>query len=159
MFGRIAFGIILIVVASISFWAVFIYFGAWPNAWAFTSRPRAYANVAGSWKVVTQNGLSSECKFGQVGANLFGACRGPKAEGTVTGNVDGDQVHWRWQYVTHADNSTGAFDFTGNLAPANTIIGLIRIPDNSAALMSFEAKRGSNSVRMQSQGGGVRIND
>ena len=155
--SSLAFGKILFVVASISFVAVFIYFRAWPNASAFTLRPGAYANVAGSWKVVAQNGLSSECKFGQVGANLFGSCKGPSAEGTATGNVDGHQVHWRWQYVTHDDNSIGVFDFTGNLASANTITGLISIPDNSASLMSFEAKRGSNAVRVQSQGAALEI--
>src|ERR1035441_4414683 len=85
----------------------------------------APVNISGPWKIDSQNGPSPICGIEQTGNNLTGSCIGPNAKGTITGKIIGEQVRWRWQWVTYTGNSAAAFDFIGTLRPDNTISGII----------------------------------
>ena len=101
------------------------------------------ANISGSWKIDSQNGPTPICAFEQVGDNLTGSCIGPNAKGTITGTIIGTQVRWRWQWVTYAGNSSGAFDFTGTLRPDNTVTGLLS--RQTGLSLNFTARRQSTA--------------
>ena len=85
----------------------------------------APVSISGIWKLESRNGPIPTCEFKQAGGNLTGSCTGPQAKGTITGTVFGQQVRWRWQWVTYAGNSSAGFDFTGTLGSDNVITGTV----------------------------------
>lgn len=50
------------------------------------------ADVSGTWAI--RGPVTPVCTFVQDGNNLSGACRGPGAEGPLTGTVDGQSLRW-----------------------------------------------------------------
>ena len=50
------------------------------------------ADVSGTWRITGP--ITPFCTFTQTGSNLSGACRGPGAEGPLTGSIDGQTVKW-----------------------------------------------------------------
>jgi hypothetical protein len=105
-----------------------------------TSAEGAPVNISGPWIIDSQNGPSPICGFEQAGNNLTGSCIGPKAKGTITGTIIGEQVHWRWQWVTFTSNSAAAFDFVGTLRPDNTITGMVERREIGLSL-NFTARK------------------
>jgi clan AA aspartic protease (TIGR02281 family) len=119
---------------------------------ASASAEVAPANISGSWQIETpQNGPSPRCVFRQEGNNLTGSCTGPKAEGTITGTIIGDQVRWRWQWVTYTGNAAAAFDFIGTLGLDNTITGMLERRETGFSL-NFRANALSVARRENNSG-------
>lgn len=87
--------------------------------------PSHAAEMSGAWKIDTRGGPVPVCKFVQVNNDLSGSCVGPQATGTVTGTVVGPTVRWHWQWTTYVGNTTGSFDFVGNVQTDNTITGTV----------------------------------
>jgi hypothetical protein len=98
------------------------------------------SNISGSWKIDSKNGPSPLCGFIQAGNNLTGSCTGPKSAGTITGNIVGKKVQWRWQWATYAGDAAAAFDFVGTLGPDNTITGMVERQEIGLSL-NFTAVR------------------
>ena len=95
--------------------------------------------ISGAWKIATQGGPTPTCSFVQVENNLSGSCVGPQATGTVSGEVNGPTVRWRWRWVTYAHRAAGAFDFLGTLSPDNTITGKVERRETGLSL-AFTAR-------------------
>ena len=50
------------------------------------------ADISGTWKIAGP--ITPSCTFTQTGNSLSGACRGPGAEGPLSGSIDGQAVKW-----------------------------------------------------------------
>ena len=98
------------------------------------------AEISGTWKIDTHGGPAPLCKLVQTGNNLSGSCVGPQATGAVTGTVVGSTVRWRWQWVTHAGDKLGAFDFEGNLSAETTITGRLERQETGLSLNFYAEK-------------------
>ena len=72
------------------------------------------ADISGTWTIAGP--ITPSCTFTQTGNSLSGACRGPGAEGPLSGSIDGQTVKW---VFTRTNMSTGRaiapVEFSGTL--------------------------------------------
>jgi hypothetical protein len=112
--------------------------------------PNAAANLAGRWQV--QGSLSTGvgtvaqatpvCDFKQAERTLSGTCKGPHAEGPVTGTIAGKHVSWNWQAKasTPIGLSSTAW-FQGDLGADGVIRGSWRLEQLPGAKGEFTQTR------------------
>jgi hypothetical protein len=77
------------------------------------------------------------CIFTQQGNALAGTCRGPAAEGPVTGTVDGDAVRWTFNRTNRAGNALPPVAFAGTVS-GESLTGTTSIGGRGGA---FSARR------------------
>src|ERR1700728_3662026 len=86
-------------------------------ALAFSSAgvcPTLAADISGTWRVTGL--ITPSCTFTQTGNSLSGACRGPGAEGPLSGNIDGQTVKWVFTRTNMTTGRTVApVEFAGTL--------------------------------------------
>src|SRR5579863_4694454 len=72
------------------------------------------ADISGTWTIAGP--ITPSCTFTQTGNSLSGACRGPGAEGPLSGSIDGQTVKW---VFTRTNMATGRaifpVEFSGTL--------------------------------------------
>jgi hypothetical protein len=91
---------------------------AWLLAGAgFLIAPALAADLSGTWEI--QGPVDPVCIFTQQGNALAGTCRGPAAEGPVTGTVDGDAVRWTFTRTNRAGNALPPVEFSGSVSGEN----------------------------------------
>jgi hypothetical protein len=84
------------------------------------------AGLSGTWTVSsTLWAQPHTCVFEQAGKFLSGSCKGPQADGTAFGTVNGQEIRWAWQGVSFADQKPDAWNFIGRLNPDSTIGGTL----------------------------------
>ena len=72
------------------------------------------ADISGTWMV--SGPITPSCTFTQSGNSLSGACRGPGAEGPLSGSVDGETVKWVFTRTNMASGrAIPPVEFSGTL--------------------------------------------
>jgi hypothetical protein len=106
-------------------------------------------DLSGAWQVTGELSAGDQlaratpvCTFKQTGAQVAGACEGPRAQGPVTGSVAGRHVAWQWRSNPKTIiGMSGVSSFEGDLGADNVIHGTWTTSQISGAKGTFSAQR------------------
>ena len=107
--------------------------------------PAGGAQIAGTWRLtgkVADVTINRVCTIQQTDNRIQGPCNNQMGETTLTGEVDGDQVTWK--YEAKYEGTTVVLVFQGKVASDSKIEGTIKAADpagNYPTTGSFSATR------------------
>ena len=107
------------------------------------------ADLSGAWQVTgeiraggTLVKATPLCSFRQAGAQLAGACDGPRAQGPARGAVAGSHVSWRWRGTPKTlVGVAGTASFEGDLGADGVIRGTWTTTQLGGEKGTFSAQR------------------